>query len=398
MLTRSLSIRAVCGLALVALLALPGAAAAQDDQTFKWSNGFQLESKEKGYKLKFGGRIMADYTWASGDSAFDDVLVDGFEFRRARLFFEGKVYHKVIFKAQYDFAGGDAAIKDLFVGLETKAGDLKFGHFHEPFSMEEITSSKYIAFIERSMPIEAFSPSRNSGVGIVGGGDKTNWGFGYYYEADDFGVSESEDRMNLTGRFGVRPVYANDGRNLLHLGIGVSSKDRGAEDTFRFRTRPEAHFTGRLIDTGSFDADGALLTGLELAGVNGRFWYAGEYITMDVDSPVLGDPTFDGYYAQVGIYLTDDYRRFKPGDGAFDRQKPSTTYGKDGKGAMEIAVRFSNVNLNDGDVLGGEQDNVTVAFNWYLNQATRFMLNWVNADVADVGSADFVLMRWQVDF
>jgi phosphate-selective porin OprO/OprP len=61
-------------------------------------------------------------------------------------------------------------------------------------------------------------------------------------------------------------------------------------------------------------------------------------------------------------------------------------------------VRFSNVNLNDGDVLGGEQDNVTVAFNWYLNQATRFMLNWVNADVADVGSADFVLMRWQVDF
>lgn len=88
--------------------------------------------------------------------------------------------------------------------------------------------------------------------------------------------------------------------------------------------RPEAHFTGRLIGTDRFAADSALIYGLELAGVHDRFWYAAEYIAADVDAPALGDPGFDGYYVQAGLFLTDDYRRYKTGSGAFDLQKPSS--------------------------------------------------------------------------
>lgn len=398
--------------ALLALCAGGGPATADDDWTVKWSNGFKVESADKQFKLSFGGRVQADYTFASADRELEDAFgadafEDGFEFRRARLFVSGTIYERVAFKAQYDFGGGDASFKDVWIALVQDWGQVRFGHFKEYFSLEEQTSSKYLALLERSLPVEAFSPSRNSGVGVHGGGDRVNWGIGYFYDADDFGVSSSEDNTNLTARVAFRPLLEDEGRRLIHLGAAVSSKDTGS--TFRFRARPEAHFTTRLIDTGSFDADSALLLGAEIAGVFDRFWFAGEWIQNDVDAPAVGDPTFDGYYAQVGFFLTDDYRRYKAGDGAFDRQKPGSPWLSDGGGgAWEIVARVSSLDLTDEGIVGGEQDNFTVGVNWYPNPATRLMINYVNADVdfpveepagaIESASADFILVRWQVDF
>ncbi len=386
-------------LAVAVLLCAPAAQA--DDWVAKWSNGHKIESEDGAFKLKFGGRIQADYTFVSPDSELEDGYQgDGFEFRRARLFFEGTVYERVSFKAQYDFTGGEADFKDVWIGLNYNWGQMRFGHFKEYFSLEELTSSKYLAFLERSLPIEAFAPSRNSGIGAHGKrGDKFNWGIGYFYDADDFGVSENENRTHLTGRVGFRPIYEDKGRRMLHVGLAFTTKDIEDGGTQRFRARPEAHFANRLVDTGSFASDGSTALGLELGGVFNRFWFAGEYISTDVDAPSVGDPTFDGYYAQAGFFLTEDHRRFKTSSGGFDRQKPSSQWGKDGgRGAWEIAVRFSSLDLTDGAVTGGEQDNLTLGLNWYPNPATRFMLNWVRADVTDLGTSDAILARWQVDF
>ena len=404
-------LRHPAALALAALLALvlPATAQAESHEEKKeeawsaeWSNGHKIE-KGKSFQLKFGGRVQADYTFADADAPVESEFgvgefQDGFEFRRARLFFEGTIYDRVKFKAQYDFAGGDASFKDVWIGLKQNFGEIRFGHYKEYFSLEELTSSKYLAFLERSLPVEAFSPSRNSGFGIHGSsGDKLNWGVGAFYDADDFGVSTGEDNTKLTGRIGFRPIYEDKGKRLLHLGLAVNNRDRA--DSIRFRARPEAHFTTRLVDTGTFAADSALILGAEVAGVLDRFWFAGEYIQADVDAPLNGDPTFDGAYVQAGYFFTDDYRRFKTSSGAFDRQKPSSVWDNGGgKGAWEAVIRFSTLDLSDGAIFGGEQDDITVGLNWYPNPATRLMINFVTADVDGLGDANFVLVRWQVDF
>lgn len=384
-------------LLVLGLLALVPAASAEEWE-FKWSNGFKLESADGDFKLKFGGRIQADYTFADVDDSIGEVE-DGFEFRRARLFFEGTIYQRVSFKAQYDFAGGDAEVKDLWIAIDQAWGQVRFGHYKEYFSIEELTSSKYIAFLERSLPVEAFSPGRNSGVGVHGAhGDELNWGFGAFYDADDFGVSTSEDRIDITGRVVFRPLYEEDGARLLHVGLSASQKDLETDGRFRFRSRPEAHLSSRFVDTGNFAAESALLLDLELAGVFGPFWFQGEWIQADVQAPGSGDPTVDGYYVQAGYYLTGENRKYKTSDGAFDRQKPKSNFGKDGgKGAWEIAVRYSTLDLVDAGIAGGEIDDITLALNWYLNPATRLMINYVHAD-ADIGEGDFLLVRWQVDF
>ena len=376
----------------------------KDKWVAKWSNGHKVE-KGKSFKLKFGGRIQADYTFADADNTIQSAFgagnfQDGFEFRRARLFFSGTIYDRVEFKAQYDFAGGDADFKDVWIGLKMDWGKVQFGHFKEPFSLEELTSSKYLAFLERSLPVAAFAPSRNSGIGISGkSGDTFNWGLGYFYDADDFGVSSDENRTNLTGRAVYRPIYKNKGKQLFHIGLSVTQKDLETGGRFRFRTRPEAHFTTRLVNTDRFGADSALIYDLELAGVMERFWFAAEYIQNDVDAPAFGDPSFDGYYVQAGYFLTDDYRRYKTSSGAFDRQKPNSVWDKSGgSGAWEIALRFSSIDLTDGGVFGGEQDDITLGVNWYPNPATRLMFNYVSADVDRIGDANFIMVRWQVDF
>ncbi|MEM7049652.1 MAG: porin [Acidobacteriota bacterium] len=385
----------LAGAALCTLLMVAPAQA--DDWVSKWSNGHKIENSEKGHKLKFGGRIMADYSFADADEVSSSVE-DGFEFRRARLFFSGTIYERVEFKAQYDFAGGDANIRDLYIGIKNEWGSIRFGHQFEPFSLQALTSSKYIAFLERALPVEAFSPGRNSGVRLHGSqGDTLNWGVGAFYDADSFGDSTDEDRVNVTGRIGFRPFYQDKGARMLHLGVAATVKD--TESTLRFRSRPEAHLSDRFVNTGNFAADGATLLGGELAGVFGPFWFSGEYMQADADAPAVGDPTFDGYYVQAGYYLTGEHRRFKPSGGAFDRQKPKNIFGKDsGVGAWEIAARISSLDLNDGAVTGGEIDNYSLALNWYLNPATRMMINYVHADVDTVGEADFILLRWSLDF
>ena len=49
-----------------------------------------------------------------------------------------------------------------------------------------------------------------------------------------------------------------------------------------------------------------------------------------------------------------------------------------------MAVRYSNMDLEDSSILGGQQDVYTVGLNYYVNPYLRFMLNYVYADADDV--------------
>ncbi|MHC4286641.1 MAG: hypothetical protein ACYSWZ_27345, partial [Planctomycetota bacterium] len=60
-----------------------------------WKEGLRFETPDKDFQLKFGGRIMHDWTWVSED---DDIKADigdqedGTEFRRVRLYTSGLIY------------------------------------------------------------------------------------------------------------------------------------------------------------------------------------------------------------------------------------------------------------------------------------------------------------------
>lgn len=390
-------------LATALAFAAPAARAEDEDAPWKlrWDDTFKLDSPDGRFKLQFGGRLQLDATFAGPDTAVKTAfgaVEDGNEVRRARLYVSGTVYKQVQFKFEVDFASGAAVATDLYVGLkDTAIGGIRVGHFKEPFGLEELTSSKYLAFIERSLPA-VFSPSRNVGVMVHDAGERFTWAAGAFRESDEFAVSSGSGVLNLTGRLTGVPFYRDDA-HLVHLGLAVSQKDLG-DDRFRFRQRPEAHQTPRFVDTGAFAAENVRLWDLELALVWDAFWAAAEVTGAEADAVALGDPSFRSSYVQAGYFLTGQHRAYRRGHGDFAGLKldKGETFGEGGKGAWEVAVRYSTLDLNDAAVAGGRIDDVTVALNWYLNSATRFMLNVVRSDVEDVGTADLVLARVQVEF
>jgi phosphate-selective porin OprO/OprP len=138
--------------------------------------------------------------------------------------------------------------------------------------------------------------------------------------------------------------------------------------------------------------------GAEAALVYGPFSLQGEYMYSGVDTPGGEDPSFQGAYVYASYFLTGEHRAYKTSAAAFDRVKPKKNFGAGGPGAWEVGLRYSYLGLNDGEIEGGELSDFTVGLNWYLNPNTRFMLNYVHADLDGVGNADGFQMRGQIDF
>jgi len=387
--------------------------ASEDNLRGYYKDGLKFETAGGDFKFQIGGRIMNDWTFNSADDDFksqEQEPGDGVEFRRARLFFSGLIYDRVKFKAQYDFAGQDVDFKDVYMGLIRLpvVGNVNVGHFYEPFSLEVLTSSKYITFMERSLAAETFGPERNTGIAFYDDAldGRMTWAVGAFRPTDDGGdLVGSDDGYDVTFRLTGTPWNEDKGRKLLHLGFAYTYQEPD-NGVVRFRSRPENHQTDRFIDTGNFSAEDTSIYGLEAALVLNSLSVQGEYMRADVRRPAgFSDPDFSGYYIEAAYYLTGENRSYK--DGAFGRTKVKKNFLEGGGwGAWQVALRYSSVDLNDAGISGGEEDNITVGLNWHLNNHTRVMLNYVKADIENSfeekniaeGGLDMVMTRFQIDF
>ncbi len=391
--------------ALVATGTMVAMAAHAGDNTLEvsWKDGLNMRSADGRHSFKLGGRIMNDWAFFDDDAGLTAAVgsqSDGSEFRRARFYVAGTIYEQVIFKAQYDFAGGDAEFKDVYMGLTglPALGTVKVGHFYEPFGLETITSSKHITFLERALTTDAFGPERSNGIGfqtVLSGGAGT-LAAGIFRDSASDGDS-SGDNLHFTARATAAPV--NTGDRVLHIGVAYSKRDPD-NDTASYDSRPESHMAATFIDTGDItDATGVELVGLEAAVIHGPLSLQAEWMQASVDSAGTGNPDLTSYYVYASYFLTGEHRVYKGSSATFSRVRPNNNYlGDGGSGALELALRYSSADLNDGGVTGGELDDITLGLNWLLNPNTRVMFNYTTADLDGAGDSDIVQTRFQIDF
>jgi phosphate-selective porin OprO/OprP len=386
-----------------------------------WKEGLRLESYDGLFKIRFGGRIMFDMGWSTDDDRQSRQNLgnqrDWFEFRRARLYTQGDVYGNIKYKLQLDFADGSLSTKDAYIailtkghkGLEDVIDQVKFGHFKEPFSLEELTSSKYMTFIERATPVGLFAPSRNPGAAIskYWSDFQAGYAVGLFKSADD-GEAAYDDGYAFTGRATWAPWLEDKGSRLLHLG-GSYSYRHGESGATRYRTRGPQHIGNRPLDTGTLnDVDSTNLMGAEAAFVYGPFSLQGEYLAASLESVNdSGDLCLNGLYVQASYFLTGEHRVYKKG--TFSRVKPNENFSPEGGwGAWEVAARYSYTDMDDGRPgqlsQPGDVTAVTLGLNWHLNPNTRIMLNYVRS-CWDIGGSspfqediDTFIVRFQIDF
>ncbi len=356
----------------------PAAGGASNDVKISMKGGAPKFQKGD-FSFQPMGRIHLDA------GSIDDDVVDhpnGAEFRRARLGMKGKVAKDFGYKAEIDFANEGVALKGVYMnytGIEDT--EIRVGHFKPGYSLEDMTSSNDITFIERSAATEPFSTSEQIGAGVLNHGKNYHVALGVFN--DDAGRQSNDDeQFSVAGRLAGTPY--KDGKNLVHLGASASyRKPDQANDRFDYDSRGENRLqTSDSVSAVINDGENSTVVGLEAAAVAGPFSIQGEYVMADVENEAGNDPRFNGASAQIAYTLTGESRPYKISKGAFGGIKPAKPFdpANGGWGALELAARYSHLDLNDGGINGGEMNNVTLGANWYLNNNMRLMSNVIFVD------------------
>ena len=250
----------------------------------KWDNGMIVENPDKDYKIKFGGRINLDALsdWPEHNGVIDTLIKEGFgvEFRRIRLFSAGQIYNNILYKLQFDFAGGQAQIRDVYITITRipGIGNIQFGHFKEPIGLELLCSSKYITLMERGLT-DPLTPERNTGIMTFNQteSERFSWALGYFVPSDNFGKYVG-GKYNITGRVSGLPVYEKEDRyHVLHLGLSLTHQYQN-NSQYVLSTRPESHLIQPIAVAEIDFAKAVNQFGLEAAWVRGPFSMQGEYI------------------------------------------------------------------------------------------------------------------------
>ncbi|MFD1616378.1 OprO/OprP family phosphate-selective porin [Gelatiniphilus marinus] len=362
----------------------------------KWDNGLKIESTDENFKLKFGGRLMADYSLFHQNQELNNTfgkleITDAMEIRRSRLFASGSIYKNTAFKLQIDFTHKKVTLKDVYIHFKNIPiiGNFQVGHFKEPFRLESLTTNKYIMFIERAFPTD-FTHERSDGIMIFNDflNNRLSAQLGYFKPKDNVGRA-------VTGRVTGLLINNEPNNNVLHVGAGFSHRKT---ESFSISAKP-AHLALEYINTNDItNVKHVNLLSLESAYIQNSFSLQGEYISSQVKTN-LDTYSFSSYYGQASYFLTGESRNIASSYHGFGRVKPSKPFGENGGlGAWEVALRFASANLDSKTIFGGKQENVTLGITWYLNSATRIKLNNVLANVKGAGKANVFQVRFQIDF
>jgi phosphate-selective porin OprO/OprP len=343
--------------------------------------------------VNVGGMIQLDTAMFTENALANTYLksTNGTEFRRVRLWAYGDAFQDMDYKVEIEFARTDRpTMKDVFFTVKELPylENIRIGHMKEPFGLEQLTSDRFITFMERSMgdgDNGFMVPGRDIGVMDFGWSDdeKFNWASGVFLNTPQLenppmfptpsgnlptvptfgGLAATPETLAthngaqtaLTGRVCYDPWYdeASGGRGLLHFGAAWSYRsDQGYTTKVagggggapvldgailsEYGVKPEAHLGPTILGpTFPINAVDNKLGGLETAYEYGPFSVQAEAYIDQIDrgaaitTAQVGSKdgyTFSGCYVTLSYFLTGENRTYNRHGAYFDRVKPFTNF------------------------------------------------------------------------
>ena len=376
----------------------------------------------------------------SGTVSNPNGLQDGDYFRRLRIVQEGTFWETGEYRFNwalerdvYDTVGLD----ELWVGQNKipVIGSVRVGHVKNALGLEGdmTSSSRCMTFMERSSYSEAIELNQNFVTGLWLGNSYADDRITYQAvlfrpdnqnSGDFFGT----DQYGVQGRITCLPLYEDEGRHLLHFGLSGGWRNGTNNlanaytgNTITLAAHPELKDddpassmsngqalpnvdSNAMISTGALACDNDCLMGLEMLYIRGPLSFQAEYgwnwlnNASGINGTTLTSPRdymFNGGYVQLAYTLTGENRAYDKKSGCLSRYYFGTQGPHEnaflvrdqaggpcwGRGAWEIAARYSYVDLNSGigstAVQGGIMEGVGLALNWYLNTNLTINTEWV---------------------
>jgi len=427
-----------------------------------------VKSGDGRFTLSFRARFQFDAATFMQDSPtsptnfaqFKD-LADGSVVRRAYFGIEGKAFNDFWYEFRLNGGGSDGGSAGA-AGVPTGGeGDplvniarvqyngipnfrINVGIIEPVQSLDGSISSGQLIFLERAeieniaadsfgggdsrrgieatfQKLDVFRPGDNLVISGAYTGGKTGSNAGH----GNFG----DEATQALGRIAYR-VWSDGISNFQIGGSGGAVLYSGANNTatpgadlgLRFRDRPEIRVDGtRLIDTGTINAKSGDYYGFDAAANIENFYLGGEYMNFTADRLAAGaraadHPSFSGWFVEGTWVLTGETRQYSPSAmnneyGAFNAPRVANpfSFSGDSWGAWEIAVRYSDADLNwhqnsaatlltQAGIAGGDERIIAIGLNWYLNQNIRVMIddNIVNVRKLSAPGANPLLPASQI--
>ena len=324
------------------------------------------------FKVDPRGRLHFDAGFQLSDKA---AFGDNMKARRARLGAAGRFDENWRFQIEYDFADNKATAQDIFLSRKLGVGVIEIGQKVVPMGLNRLTSSNDILFIERSALSNALTPDRRLGVRYdISNPRATSQSMVFSRRVGDNFGEGNDAPLGFAQRLVYHPALSETQR--LHFGASAAFEHRRDATTVRLRERPEARIDPDvfLVDTGAIDdAHYSVRSGLEAGYQQGPFMLEAEYLQQILHRRDAAHSRFSGYMVHSAYLLTGEQRTARAGHlGGVLPQRAA--------GAWELAARFSELDLNDGDIDGGRQRVTTLGVNYYPQARIRFMANILFVD------------------
>jgi phosphate-selective porin OprO/OprP len=362
--------------------------------TTRWNlaNGPTWSTPNKDFVSHIGVRFQMDSVWFDQSPNTKPAtqigdLQDGVFFRRLRPSWDGQAWEVMEWNVELaleQVANDVINLDQVYVGLMNLPvmGSTRVGHIKTPQGLEGDTtgSSKAMSFLERSMYTDAFYQNFSTGAWFGNSvlNQRATWAFEWYRQDNgenglnqfNNGADFADGSYGYTGRLTALPIWDNNGRCFLHLGVSYTFRDSerpnapaGSEGDLgpirmvEFRARPQLRDaigdygntngnnatpvglpgdSRRIVDTGALAAPSNQVIGTELFYVRGPFSLMAEYAWAAADDARvvatappgtvgvnttrlfhalpngtrLGTPWFQGGYVQLGYFLTGENRTY----------------------------------------------------------------------------------------
>ncbi len=314
-----------------------------------------VKPKGKLQNVTIGGYIQGNAEFGDAPDHRFDGINDRFLLRRARLGVQGTYAEQFDFKLEADFGnnsisgktGYSAQLTDVFVNWNRyDFANVKIGQFKTPFGYEQLLPDTKILTVERSLPNDMLTLSRQIGLGVSGDflDDRLGYSVGMFNGNGVNNGFNDNNEFQYVGRVSGTPLKTKIAGQDASIGLGlngfVSNDDSLKLSNFGFDSTPGGSLDNLFTGTRRGWAVDAQMK-------VGPFALYGELFQSFFDAESGNSPTttLDDEFNSVGWYVM----------GAYDILPKK----------LQAIARFESFDPNT-DIDGNSTDVWTFGLNYFL--------------------------------
>lgn len=379
----------------------------------RFNNGITFETPDRRSGVTLGGRVHLDYRQFSQDTA-----ASTFDMRRAYLTLQGKWNDYLTWDVTGDFAQTTVTQLDVaWMNIAySDAVQARFGQFKMPFSIEELSSSRFLDFQERSL-VNGLVPQKERGAmihGIPMPGITYGVALSTGQGKNNNDLVAPRSNPDIVGRVTVNfaELFDRQANDVMHLGLAATDGD--LPTGFGLSQRTESRGL-TFFNTAGFTGQDVHRTrvGVETVLAHGPVKFQSEFVQANYSGRSSAGTNFDreihAYYAEVLWMITGERYAEAYRNGVNGRIVPISNYtpgSTDRWGAWEIGLRVSRYDASDftatnpvgtgvlapasaptgnapfASTPSNAANALTVGLKWYWNPNLKFYLNYTRTHFA----------------